>query len=574
MILNKEPTGDGDSDHCTSDESYFSHLSSNDDDGDVNEILNYDYSNAKKSPTMEVSSKFPNVVAFRRALNHHAVINEYDYFIEKSDLEQFTARRTQQECPWRIHASIKQDDITFEVKNLTQTYTCTRSNMSANAYGISTLTIPYPVTTEEKAQKKNDVKARSMLLMRLPNEHLLTFSQYNDAKTLFEAIQARFGGNDATKKTQKTLLKQMYENFNAPSTDTVSTPVSTVSTHDNIANLSDATVYAFLANQPNGSQLVHEDLEQIYEDDLEEMDLKWPRNQDSSRKTVNVEDTSFKAMVAIDGVGFDWSYMADDEAPTNMALMDFSDSNEFQHPEFKGYGPKASKSVRVDTSNEIKEARDASIIKYWVFDSDEDKSEVMVLKYDNVQYTPEQANQPRKVSQNPRNNRTNWNEMRTQKLGMVQKPVLKNVEKGTGQREVRPVWNNTMRINNQNFSNSKRNFAPTAVLTKSGIVPISTARVTSAVGKQGINAVKFSACWVWRPKIKGDLQDALKDQGYFDSVYSRHMTRNISYLIDFKEHDGGYVAFGGGDKGGKITGKGTIRTDKLDFEDVYFVKEL
>nr|GEZ04093.1 hypothetical protein [Tanacetum cinerariifolium] len=56
---------------------------------------------------------------------------------------------------------------------------------------------------------------------------------------------------------------------------TVSTPVSTVSTRNNTANLSDATMYAFLSNQPNGSQLVHEDLEQIHEDDLEKMDLKW-----------------------------------------------------------------------------------------------------------------------------------------------------------------------------------------------------------------------------------------------------------------------------------------------------------
>ncbi|GJS55521.1 ribonuclease H-like domain-containing protein [Tanacetum coccineum] len=55
----------------------------------------------------------------------------------------------------------------------------------------------------------------------------------------------------------------------------VSTPVSTASSHDNTANLSDATIYAFMANQPNGSQLVHEDLEQIHEDYLEEMDLKW-----------------------------------------------------------------------------------------------------------------------------------------------------------------------------------------------------------------------------------------------------------------------------------------------------------
>ncbi|GKF42362.1 ribonuclease H-like domain-containing protein [Tanacetum coccineum] len=49
-------------------------------------------------------------------------------------------------------------------------------------------------------------------------------------------------------------------------------------------------------------------------------------NQDSSRRTVNVEETSSKAMVAIDGAGFDWSYMADDEVPINMALMAFSDS--------------------------------------------------------------------------------------------------------------------------------------------------------------------------------------------------------------------------------------------------------
>nr|GEX00624.1 ribonuclease H-like domain-containing protein [Tanacetum cinerariifolium] len=74
------------------------------------------------------------------------------------------------------------------------------------------------VTTEKKVQKKNDVKARSMLLMALPNEHLMIFNRYKDAKTLFAAIQTRFGGNEATKKTQKTLLKQMYKNFSAPST--------------------------------------------------------------------------------------------------------------------------------------------------------------------------------------------------------------------------------------------------------------------------------------------------------------------------------------------------------------------
>ncbi|GKE10589.1 ribonuclease H-like domain-containing protein [Tanacetum coccineum] len=299
-------------------------------------------------------------------------------------------------------------------------------------------------TTEEKAQKKNNVKARSMLLMALPNEHQLTFNQYKDAKTLFDAVQTRFGGNDATRKTQKTLLKQiqlailgenisqedlnlnflrslpsewnthvvvwrnksnldtmsiddLYNNFKIVEQEvllllkrrpkrriiTTNSLVSTADSPDSTANLSDATVYVFLANQPNGSQLVHEDLKQIHEDELEEIDLKWQltlqsmrarryfqrtskkitingsdtarydkskvecfnchkmryfarecrgprnqdnrnRNQDTSRRTINVEETSSKAMVAINGASFDWSFMEDEEVPTNMVLMAFS----------------------------------------------------------------------------------------------------------------------------------------------------------------------------------------------------------------------------------------------------------
>nr|GFA04345.1 hypothetical protein [Tanacetum cinerariifolium] len=51
---------------------------------------------------------------------------------------------------------------------------------------------------------------------------------------------------------------------------------------------------------------------------------------------------------------------------------------------------------------------------------------------------------------------------------------------------------------------------------------------------------------------------ALKDKGVIDSGCSRHMTRNMSYLSDFEELNGGYVAFGGNPKGGKITGKDSL----------------
>nr|GFC29743.1 ribonuclease H-like domain-containing protein [Tanacetum cinerariifolium] len=72
----------------------------------------------------------------------------------------------------------------------------------------------------------------------------------------------------------------------------------------------------------------------------------------------------------------------------------------------------------------------------------------------------------------------------------------------------------------------------------------------------------------------GNPQQALKDKGVTDSGCSRDMTGNMSYLSDLEELNGGYVAFGGNPKGGKIIGKCKIKTGKLDFDDFYFVKEL
>ncbi|GJU67940.1 hypothetical protein Tco_1254199 [Tanacetum coccineum] len=78
-----------------------------------------------------------------------------------------------------------------------------------------------PTTAEEKAKKRLEVKARSTLMMGIPNEHQLKFNSIKDAKLLLEAIEKRFGGNAATKKTQRNLLKQQYENFTTPSSETL-----------------------------------------------------------------------------------------------------------------------------------------------------------------------------------------------------------------------------------------------------------------------------------------------------------------------------------------------------------------
>ncbi|GJU40891.1 putative ribonuclease H-like domain-containing protein [Tanacetum coccineum] len=121
----------------------------------------------------------------------------------------------------------------------------------------------------------------------------------------------------------------------------------------------------------------------------------------------------------------------------------------------------------------------------------------------------------------------------------------------------RPIHKNTI------FKNSNINQRVNTIRGKK----INTARpkaVVNAVKGNNLNAVKASACWVWKPKHKvldhGNPQMDLQDQGVIDSGCSRHMTGNMSYLTDYEEIDGGYVAFGGNPKGGKITGKCTIKT--------------
>ncbi|GJW62521.1 putative ribonuclease H-like domain-containing protein [Tanacetum coccineum] len=288
------------------------------------------------------------------------------------------------------------------------------------------------VTAEEKTNKKNDVKARSLLLMALPNEHQLTFSQYPDAKTMFAAIETRFGGNEATKKTQKTLLKQQYENFSAtsaesldsifnrlqkivsrlailgvviaqedlnskflsslppewnthvvvwmnkPEVDTMSiddlynnfkiveqkvkksvgassgaqnlafmTAPSTSSSSTNDVNTANSTInnaaYAFMVKNLNGSNLLHQYLEKIHEDDLEAIDfevatlfakyegkesvstvIRW----DTLPRSIENQEAK-KALTRSD--------MAKEQVQTNMALMVFSDSEGKPQQDDKGF---------------------------------------------------------------------------------------------------------------------------------------------------------------------------------------------------------------------------------------------
>ncbi|GJU79103.1 hypothetical protein Tco_1430571 [Tanacetum coccineum] len=58
-----------------------------------------------------------------------------------------------------------------------------------------------PTTAKEKAQRRLELKAKSTLLMGIPNEHQLKFNSIKDAKSLLQAVEKRFGGNATTKNT-------------------------------------------------------------------------------------------------------------------------------------------------------------------------------------------------------------------------------------------------------------------------------------------------------------------------------------------------------------------------------------
>ncbi|GJU75476.1 putative ribonuclease H-like domain-containing protein [Tanacetum coccineum] len=138
----------------------------------------------------------------------------------------------------------------------------------------------------------------------------------------------------------------------------------------------------------------------------------------------------------------------------------------------------------------------------------------------------------------------------------------------------RRLFNKIIAANNSNFNKRVNIVNDKNVNTARPNAVVNTARpkaVLSAVRGNKGNAVKASSCWVWRSKHNfldhGNPQQDLKDKGVIDSGCSRHMTGNRSYLTDYEEIDGGFVAFGGNSKGGKITGKGKARMETIPGKD-------
>ncbi|GJZ85333.1 hypothetical protein Tco_0650672 [Tanacetum coccineum] len=240
------------------------------------------------------------------------------------------------------------------------------------------------------------------------------FNTYKDTKSLMPAIENRFE-EDINQKFLRSLSQEwaMYTIVwrNQPEIETLSLDylfnnlkayeskgINTASTQGAAdssksgENFSNAMIYSFFASQPSILQLDNKDLQQIDHDDLEEMDLRAPRNQDSrnnepTRRTVPVKETTSNALVSqCDAFGYDWSDQAKEGLGYNAVPPPYTGNfmppkHDLVYPsldDFVEVNESASESVvekpTVET-NEPKTARKedgAPIIEDWVSKSEEE----------------------------------------------------------------------------------------------------------------------------------------------------------------------------------------------------------
>nr|GEX39210.1 ribonuclease H-like domain-containing protein [Tanacetum cinerariifolium] len=516
--------------------------------------------------------------------------------------------------------------------------------------------------------------------MALPDKHQLKFNIHKDAKSLMEAIEKRFEGNKETKKVQKTLLKQQYENFSGTSSEgldqihdklqklisqleileeqslddlfnnlkiykakvkgsstssqniafmssnntnstnesvnvipsvSVASSTATVSTLPNVDSLTNAVIYSFFAKEmdlkwqmamltmrarrflkrtgrnlgANGTDTIGFDISKVECYNCHgrghfARECRSPRdnrNKEATRRPVTTKVSASNALVSqYDAVcGYDWSLHADEE-PTNYALMTYASSGSSSSlgSDNETSSKNLSKLLESQVSDKTGLGFDNQVLNSQVFDCEEvhsHESDHIVPKNPendsesvaNMVNFESSLNKPSKdMSKTLRRDSSiieDW--ISDTEDETENEPVPTAVPQSTvkSPRPVKHVVNKAhspiRRPINHRPATKHNNF-------NKQVTTIKVNEVNVIQGTKG-NAEKASANW-----------QALKDKGVIDSGCSRHMTRNISYISDFKEINGGYVAFGRNPKGGKISGKGKIKTGKLDFDDVYFVKEL
>ncbi|GJR33941.1 retrovirus-related pol polyprotein from transposon TNT 1-94 [Tanacetum coccineum] len=479
-----------------------------------------------------------------------------------------------------------------------------------------------PTTAEEKAQKRLEVKAKRTLMMGILNEHQLKFNSIKDAKLLLEAIEKRFGGNAATKKSLETALEILGETLSQE--DVNQKLLRSLSPEWN-------THAVVCRNKPKLETISMDDLYnnlKVYEPEVKGTSNSNTSTQNMAFVSSNNSSSTNEAVNTARGV----SAISTQVSAVNSTNVDnFNDLEEIDLRWQMAMLTMRARRFLKNTRRRITVNGNESISF--------DKSKVEC--YNCLQEGGQFARRSEELRMKPRKPGRTYYEWHG--LLIFSSALLRTIRQVdcNYQRVIKPVWNNATYGEIIRFLPKRltlylnTNMVPRAVLMKSGLVLVNIARQVNAahskttvnaarpkshfsktthsiikrpihkntsfknnnfnqrvntvkdknvntvrpksvvnaarpkavvndVQGNNVNAVKASACWVWKPKTKvldhGNPQMDLQDKGVIDSGCSRQMTGNMSYLTDYEEIDGGYVSFGGNPKGGKIIGKCTIKT--------------
>nr|GEW40832.1 ribonuclease H-like domain-containing protein [Tanacetum cinerariifolium] len=419
-----------------------------------------------------------------------------------------------------------------------------------NVEGVETV---MPITsTEDKAQRRLEVKAMSTLMMCIPNEHQLKFNSIKDAKSLLEAIEKRLqklvsqlellkesiSQEDVNRKFLRSLPSKWNMHVvvwrNKPNLDSMSMDdiynnlKVNAANSTNINNLSDAIICAFLASQSNSSQLVNEDLEQIHLDDLDEMDLKWQMAMLKMRARRFLKNTGRKLNLnGNETVAFDKTKVMIRETKLKKDLT----MHLWHTP------------LQVLILRELRK-----------------KLKIVQREKDGIQLTVEKLENASKSINK-----------------LIDSQIVDNCKKGLGYNAVPPHHTCLFMPPKPDLS-----YIGLEEFTSEPAVEILDAKTSEDVPKvvkkdngaliiedwksededESVPQLKIKKKTIKPSVAKGNPQIDLQEKGVIDSGCSRHMTRNMSNLTDYEKIDGGYVAFGGNPKGGKITGKEFKLTDE------------
>ncbi|GJW51783.1 putative ribonuclease H-like domain-containing protein [Tanacetum coccineum] len=520
-----------------------------------------------------------------------------------------------------------------------------------------------PKTAQALLQRQRERKAKSILLLAIPDEYQLRFHGIKDAKSLWAAIKSRFGGNVESKKMQKNVLKQQFENFFASDTegldkayDRFQKLISLLEVHGAVVPNEDANqkflralpsswnnVALIMRNKDGIDDLDIDDLYnnlKVFEADIKEGVILQGDVEHQEIKGTGMEMQGIGAGTTPEGL-----YIAQDE-PTEFALMAYTSNSSGSDTELSFRQNLVDDRLVIHQKNEVVYEEKIAVLEFEV----KDKSNV-VTRLKNYQLSSkdktglgygDQLNENDSSgselfnsvfdsrSSDGDDNQTNDRFKKDNGYHVVPPPLTGNYMPpladlsfaGLDDSVYRPTTNKTsasvsqVETSTSQTSNTSVEMPRVESVRPSGVIiedwvsddedifqsndlqatdKPSLKRIeqtaVSAVKGTGVTAVKASTGCVWRPKMtdlnnvskdnsgswvskRGNPQQALKNKGIFDSGCSRHMTGNKDFLTDYQDIDGGFVAFGGSARGGKITGKGKIRTNKLDFEDVFFVKEL